>query len=123
MPIGENETQIPGCYLSKSRLYRSPRHTLYSGPPAVTYIPQPMHDDVFSENVGQTGYRLPVDDRLLEGFSETGGSQESKVGVRCLARIVCVAVTVDGDYVAVALLANYAVRVHAEGPHLILKVR
>jgi hypothetical protein len=85
-------------------------------------IAEPLHQDVFAQHVGQSGDRLAVFERLLERFSEAGGDEQREIGVRRLVVGVGIAMAIHGHGISPALGADHSMRVHAEGPDLVLKM-
>jgi len=119
--VGQHEGKVAGRRPGERRLHGTAADALSRRATSRLQVAQALHDDVVAEEVGEPGDRLAVSDRVVERLGEIGRDEQGEV--RAVGLEVGVAVAVDRGDVAVALDADRAVGVHAEGADRVVEGR
>ena len=85
-------------------------------------IAEALDDDAAAQHVGEPGDAFAILIAVFERLGEMIGHQQREVRVFGIARRIFVAVAVYGDDAVGIFADHHAVRVHAEGPHPVLKL-
>ena len=119
-PLGQHEGEVAGFRL-QGRDDKVFRDALGRAAPAADQVTEALYQYAAAEHVGEAGDALAVAVAVLERLGEMLGYEQSEIRILRLAGRIFKTVAVDGHDPVGILVDNDAARIHAEGPHQVLK--